>query len=220
MMSLSYNENIRNRMIWLSLVVYIISLFMVHHYEIVAPYSDQELYSTSSYMKFEDVPGGMAVPKWKEFILTFIFWPGDVLLLICRGRMTYSLLWIIDLIYFIVLFRIYRYNIITVGTIKTMGLSILMAMLFQFSHYEIWIPMNESFVITQRGSGYYCWIMSLLILLCAMSCKTRYRLYLPVQTQKNKGSSRFDITKIMNIAFLLVLYLYIVVLYLYRGELP
>ena len=53
-----------------------------------------------------------------------------------------------------------------------------------------------------------------------MSCKTRYRLYLPVQTQKNKGSSRFDITKIMNIAFLLVLYLYIVVLYLYRGELP
>ena len=146
-------------MIWLSFVVYIISLFMVHHYETDAPYHEQEPYPTHLYQELGRELGDPII-SWIDMLVNVVLTPADIIQVLAYGRISYRLLWLLNLVYFFAVFRLSAQGLVTNGILIAMGLSILIALSFQFSHYEIQIPLHESFVITQKGSGYYCWVMS------------------------------------------------------------
>ena len=184
-MSLSYNENIRNRMIWLSLVVYIISLFMVHHYETDAPYHEQEPYPTHLYQELGRELGDPII-SWIDMFVNVVLTPADIIQVLAYGRISYRLLWLLNIVYFFAVFRLSAQGLVTNRILIAMGLSILMALSFQFSHYEIQIPLHESFVITQKGPGHYCWVMSFMILYGTMLYDGKYHkmMVLPIRKQR------------------------------------
>ena len=162
----AYDYAVRNRMIWLSFAVFAVSMFLPMHYIGWFPdsFDYESLRSYTGLGGVNDVP----VPSGMVFIfgpLTFISDVGSAVLL---GRIPYRLIWILNIVYFAAVYRLWNNNA-SLRTFRLISFSVVIILLFYLCHFAIGIPLKDDyFPVTRKGSGYFCWLLSFMILLTAM----------------------------------------------------
>ena len=164
------NENIRNRMIWLSFVVYAISMFLPMFY--VAKYDCVDYGSISRAYN----TGGVPTTCGETFLMGILSIPYDIALNIIHGRIPYRMIWILNIVYFVAIERMWKNR--TIGKIYNlfMPFAMLPAFMFFFNHFEIidLLDANAVYLVTQKGIGYFLWLISLMILILTLAYEIRY----------------------------------------------
>ena len=176
-MSLSYSENINRCMIWLSLIVYAISMFLPFCYIIECPSYYLHSLTLQPYLEI----GNAASDDYNRGIgILFLGIAGlhyDIVDIL-YGEIPFGMIWLLNIIYFIAFIRIYRHSVDTSLVYTWMPLSILIIVLFYFCHDKVSdFDMGPDILIGQKGGGYYLWLLSFLILQYALSYEMKQCAY-------------------------------------------
>ena len=163
---------IRNRMIWLSFAVFAVSMFLPMHY-LGFPGEDFDYYSTREYFWFAGSNDSAVIDAGSYLINTpsiplTLFW------MLVMGIVSNGFLSVSNIIYLSVLHGLWRSKD-TARLVSWTCLSIGISLLFYLNHSLVSIPASyDSYLITDKGAGYFLWLSSLIILSGAEMYELKY----------------------------------------------